>query len=473
MNIKRRVAIGAGILILVFTMVLGLHSALVLYRSTHNSFEPAAATSGSQYRTFENLTERVEGSVVNVLTEQTAASSARFDPFWEFFADNRSHMETKEKNLGSGFIVSSSGYILTNSHIVENASRIRVKLNDSRILDAVVVGSDPKSDLAVLKIGADNLPVLRFAPSNSIKVGEWVAAFGNPFGLDRTVTAGIISAKGRSTDTGLALIQTDAAINPGNSGGPLVNLRGEVVGINTNVNGPGRNLGGFGFAIPSDAAQRIYSELKKSGGTKRGWIGVRIQEITPGMARNSRPPEGKGALITELAPDGPAVKAGLQPGDIIIQYNHKYVRTPREFTAAVMDTRIGTSIPLRVVRDGREFVFNVLVGERPSSIAERFYSPGASDRGSLGITVENVTPEIQKYFHLSSREGVIVVEVAQGSSAEDGGVEPGDVIHQINRLPVHGANDLITALHDMGDESTVLLGIERHGSRLYLALQLE
>jgi serine protease Do len=469
MNIKSRAAIGSGILILVIAAVLGLHSALVRNRS--NNFE---STYGSQYSTFENLTERVEGSVVSVLTEQSAAASfAPLDPFREFFAGNRSHREAKEKNLGSGFIVSSGGYILTNSHIVENASRIRVKLNDNRILDAVLVGSDPKSDLAVLKIGADNLPALRFAPSTGVKVGEWVAAFGNPFGLDRTITAGIISAKGRTTATGLVLIQTDAAINPGNSGGPLVDLRGEVVGINTNVNGSERNLGGIGFAIPSDTAQKIYSELKKSDGTKRGWIGARIQEITPEAARNSRLPEGEGALITELAPDGPALKAGLQPGDIIIECNHKQVRTSREFTAAVMDTRIGTSLPIRIVRDGREFIFSVLVGERPSSIGERFYSPAATDKSKLGITVENVTPEIQSYFHLSSRDGVIVVEVTQGSSAEDGGIQPGDIIHQVNRLPVHGAKDLIAALHSMGDESTVLLDIERRGARIYLALQLE
>jgi serine protease Do len=465
MSTRSRVAFGVGIIILVLAAFLGLRSALKS-RSGQNEY----AASVDENHTFENLTQKVEGSVVKILADQPAAN---LDLLGDLFSDDGSQAKTKEKNLGSGFIVSSGGYILTNSHIVESASRIRVKLNDNRILDAVVVGSDPKSDLAVLKIGANNLPALRFAPVNSIKVGEWVAAFGSPFGLDRTVTAGIISAKGRATDTGITLIQTDAAINPGNSGGPLVDLRGEVVGINTNVSGNDRKFSGIGFAIPSDAAQRAYNDLTKSGETKRGWIGARIQEITPETAKSSGLQKNEGAVITELAPEGPAVKAGLQPGDIIVEYNHRPIRTSREFTATVMDTRIGTSMPMKIVRDGKEFVFDVLVGERPSSIAERFYSPAGSNRGRLGITVENVTPEIQSYFHLSSREGVIVVEVAQGSSAEEGGVQPGDVIRKINRLPVYKANDLISALQNLSDESTVLLGIERRGSRLYLALQLE
>jgi serine protease Do len=474
MKIKSGIAIGAGILIVVLAAALGFHSAFVKNRSIQDRLEAADQLSETQDRTFETLAKQVQGSVVNIIAQQITANSALFpDRFGELFGDNRLYAGTKEKNLGSGFIVNSSGFILTNSHIVESASRIRVKLNDNRVLDAVVVGSDPKSDLAVLKIGANNLPALRFAHSNNIKVGEWVAAFGSPFGLDKTITAGIISAKGRATDKGLALIQTDAAINPGNSGGPLVDLRGEVVGINIIIGGSGRYYSGIGFAIPSDAAQQIYNELTKSGKSKRGWIGVRMQEVTHEITKNSRLSESEGAVILELAPDGPALKAGLRPGDIIIEYNHRPFQSSREFTAAVMDTRIGTSIPMRIVRDGKDLAYNVLVGERPSSIAERFHSPGANDRGRIGITIENVTPEIQSYFHLSSREGVIVVEVAQGSSAEDGGVQPGDVIHQINRLAVHSANDLIAALQNLGEDSTVLLGIERQGSRFYLALQLE
>ncbi len=472
MSTKSRVAIGMGIPILVFATALGLHLAFKI-RSSGNRLEPAFI-SGSQNHDFENLAKQVEVSVVKILAEQPAGNFGLWtDPLGDLFSDRPSHAKTKEENLGSGFIVSSSGFILTNSHIVESASRIKVKLNDNRILDAVVVGTDPKSDLAVLKIGAGNLPALRFATSSSIKVGEWVAAFGSPFGLDKTITAGIISAKGRATDMGLALIQTDAAINPGNSGGPLVDLRGEVVGINTNVSGLEGDFGGIGFAIPADAAQRTYHELTKSGESKRGWVGVRIQDVTPEIAKNSKLPENRGAVISELAPEGPATKAGLRTGDIIIEYNHRPVRTSREFTAAVMDTRIGSSMPMKIVRDGKEFVCNVLVGERPSSIAERFYSPGTGDRGKLGITVENVTPEIQAYLHLPSHDGVIVVEVAQGSSAEGGGVQPGDVIYQINRLPVVRANDLIAALQNLSDDRTVLLGIERQGSRLYLALQLE
>jgi serine protease Do len=476
MSVKSGIAIGAGALLLIVACVLGFNAAFVKSRSVPDSLKTAAPSSETTWnQTFESLAKQVEGAIVNIHTEQTIKNSAPLHyPFREFLVNARPYARTKEISLGSGFMVNSNGYILTNSRVVENASRIRVKLNDNRIMEGVVVGTDPKTDLAVLKIGATGLPALSFAASNSVNVGEWVAAFGSSFGLDKSITAGIISAKRRTAGSEIPLLQTDAAINSENNGGPLVNLHGEVVGVNIAASLSNRRYNGIGFAIPSETVQKVYRDLTKGGEKKRGWIGALIQEVSPEIAGIYKLPEGGGAIIIELAPDGPAAKAGLQPGDIVIEYNKQPVRAFRDLSAAVMETRIGSTIWMRIVRRDKELVYSVLVGERPASIAERFNSPNTRNRGKLGITVENVTPEIRSLLHLSSVDGVIVIEVASGSPAEDGGVQPGDVIHQINHLPVRRTNDLISALGNLDDdENTVLLNLERQGARFFMTLRLD
>lgn len=423
---------------------------------------------------FSGLAQRVEPSVVNISTER------HVDPFSSLF-DRRSPFDlfsgSRDDNansLGSGFIVDSDGHILTNSHVVENASKISVRLSDKRIVDAVVVGTDPRTDLALLKIRNHELPALRLAPSDDVAVGDWVAAFGSPFGLEETMTAGIVSAKGRGPASGLydSFLQTDAAINPGNSGGPLVNLRGEVVGVNTTISTRGREFNGIGFAVPASVARRVYERLVRDGKVTRGWIGVRIQEITPEIARSFDLKDPVGALVADVAPDGPAARAGMRSGDIILEFNHQKIQTAHALLAAVADATVGSAAPIRLSRSGRELSLDVQVGERPSSVAGIFRSPGGYERGKLGITVENVSPEIKTEMHLASNSGVLVIEVIPGSSADDGGVLPGDVIYGINHSPVHSASELLSVMGNIKQNSTILLNIERRGRMIYLAFQL-
>ena len=288
---------------------------------------------------FENAAKVVEPSVVNISTEQIIHNSGMSpdqfggmfggeNPFGFLFNQPR---DLKQKSLGSGFIVDSRGYILTNDHVVKDATKIKVKLQDGRELPGTVVGMDPMTDLAVIKVDASNLPVLKLANSDHVKVGEWVLAFGSPFGLDETMTAGIISAKGRNLYSSNYdnFLQTDAAINPGNSGGPLVNLSGEVIGINTMILSQSGAFQGVGLAIPATTADNIYPQLIKNGKVTRGWLGVGIQEMTPELAKSFNMKTDEGVLVSEVEPNSPAAKAGLHSGDVILEYNGKETKTPR------------------------------------------------------------------------------------------------------------------------------------------------
>jgi len=318
------------------------------------------------------------------------------------------------------------------------------------------------------------MPSLKLATADDVAVGDWVAAFGSPFGLDQTMTAGIISAKGRVIGSGYyhSFLQTDAAINAGNSGGPLVNLKGEVIGINTTAGNRGRGFNGIGFAIPASTARKVYEQLVKSGKITRGWIGVRIQEITPEIAKSFGVAGVSAALVADVAPDGPAARAGLRSGDLILEFDHRLIQKAHDLLSSIASAQIGSNAPVKIIRNGRELSLEVSIGERPSAVAELFRSPGGNGRGRLGITVENVTPEVQDAMHLSSRKGVLVIEVAPGSPADTGGVMPGDVIHAINRTPVAGATDLISVMRELDENSTVLLRLERLGKMIYLAFQL-
>lgn len=396
MRARNRLAIGFGVLILAVLGILGLRAALDNYSRAGRDLHSHPALRNTLSRDFSTLAERVQQSVVNINTERSVASIPGY-PFNNLFSRHGSFnlfsnaVEARRSSLGSGFIVNADGYILTNGHVVENASRINVKLSDKRILEAVVVGTDPKSDLAVLKIKNPGLPPLPFASSDDVAVGDWVAAFGSPFGLEQTVTAGIISAKGREIGSGSfdELLQTDAAINPGNSGGPLVNMQGEVVGINMTLGNGGRGFSGVGFAIPAETARKVYERLVRSGKVNRAWIGVRVQEVTPKIARSFALDRAAGALVSEVAPDGPAAKAGVRSGDIILEFNRQRIRTAQDLLSAVANTKVGTSVQGRIVRNGEELSIDVPVGERPSAVAEIFHSPESGEPGKLGITVED------------------------------------------------------------------------------------
>jgi serine protease Do len=482
MSFRNGFALGLAMLLVIVAGALGFRAAFVRKstRAIQTESVPAHFSSRSSLsRNFEALATRVEGAVVNINTEHEAPANFR-DPFRSFFNGPGvfdlfdGFGSSRWSSLGSGFIVNSDGYILTNSHVVENASRISVKLSDHRIMEAVVVGTDPKTDLAVLKIGSSNLPVLRLAQSDDVSVGEWVAAFGSPFGLDQTMTAGIISAKGRVIGSGFYdnFLQTDAAINPGNSGGPLVNLEGEVVGVNTTIPGQGRGFNGIGFAIPAATARRVYGLLMDSGKVTRGWIGIRIQEVTPEIARSFGLNDPGGALVSDVASGSPAAKAGLKSGDIILEFNGRQIQTSRDLSVAVADTKVGIRARMKILRNGQELWFDVTVGERPSAVAQHFRSPGINEPGRLGIVVENVTPEVQAQMNLSSTSGVLVIDVVPGSAADVGGVHPGDVIHAINHSHVFTAADLLAVMRDLKEGSTVLLRVERQGSIFYLAFEL-
>jgi len=476
-------AAGLAMLILVFGGALGFRATLGTHSTAAANVSAVPATALDLSKTFEAVAKQVGPAVVNINTEQVIHNTTqKGDPFREFFGDDspfgslfhQTPRDYNQRSLGSGFVVASNGYILTNNHVVENASKIHVKLEDGREMDATVVGTDAQTDLAILKVKAANLSVLPLAKSDQIQVGDWVLAFGSPFGLEKTMTAGIISAKGRVIGAGPYdnFLQTDAAINPGNSGGPLVNLRGEVVGVNTMIASQSGGFQGVGFAIPSVMASDVYDQIVKSGKVTRGWLGVHIQDLTPQIAKGFNLSGRKGVLVSDIDSDSPAAKAGLRSGDVIVEYAGRPIETARDLSLAVAGTRVGSPSRLVVLRDGRELVLSVSVGERPDDVAENFKSSKPEEHGRLGITVENVTPEAAQQLSLSSNQGALVTDVKPGSPADDGGLEPGDVIHEINHTAVNRAADLQGIARGLKPGSNVLVKVDRRGQSLFLAFDL-
>lgn len=433
------------------------------------------ATAMALSEAFAQVARMVEPAVVHIETE--SGRSGRRDVF-DFFGRPPQGMR---RGTGSGVIVDPSGYILTNNHVIEGATTIRVKLRDGRTFIPDVVGTDPETDLAVIKISANEpLPAAKLGDSDRLRVGDWVLAIGSPFGLEQTVTAGIISAKDRVTDGPLSqfqkFLQTDAAINPGNSGGPLINLFGEVVGINTQIPTNTGTFNGVGFALPSTLAVEIYNQLVSTGRVTRGYLGVWLKPVTPQVARLNGMKEPRGALVQNvIGDDSPAGQAGLRTGDIIIAFEGQPVQDSRDLTRRVAGTEAGRTVRLTYIRDGKEYVTSVKLGTRPSS-AQRGESatvppsPGGGEgRGkdeskvkpTFGARLESVTSHVARSLNLEEAKGALVSEVEEGSFAEEIGLLPGDVIVTLNRREITGPDEFKRVFEGLKSGDDVVIVIAR------------
>jgi serine protease Do len=416
--------------------------------------------------------------VVKISSGDEGLSPLFDDPmFRQFFGDGPQNRfgkprEQREQGLGSGVIVAADGYILTNNHVIDGANEIRVFTSDKRELKARVIGADPKTDIAVVKVEAKNLPTLPFADSSQAQVGDIVLAIGNPFGVGQTVTMGIISATGRG-NLGIEdyedFIQTDAAINPGNSGGALINASGQLIGVNTAILSRAGGNQGVGFAVPANLARTVMNQLLKDGKVVRGYLGVLIQPVTPEIAKAFNLPDARGALVGEVTPDGPAARAGLAQGDVIIELNGVRVDDNRELRLKIGQLAPGSAIRLKLIRDGNPREINITLDELPNE--KETASDGKPESDSPdGLSVENLTPQIARQLGLqSSANGVVVTGVQDGSRADDAGLRRGDVIQQVNRQPVNNVAEFERAMKQAGDKSAALL-VNRNGHTSFVAL---
>ena len=429
--------------------------------------------------TFAAIADAIKPAVININTFARGGLQGRtpFEEFWgeEFYRRFFGEVPERipQRSLGSGVIVDPTGIALTNAHVVERATEIEVVTLDGGKHKAKVIGVDKKTDLAVLKLddGKATFKYARLGDSDRMQVGDWVLAVGSPFGLQATVTAGIISAKARQLDQGPFddFLQTDAAINPGNSGGPLVNMQGEVVGINTAIVA---GASGIGFAIPSNMARKIYTELRDKGRVTRGWLGVSIQQLTPELARSFGARESKGVLINEVVPDSPAAKAGLKPGDILLEFEGRPMEATSDLQRAVGFFSPEHVAKVKVWRDQGEKILEIKVGQAPEERQAQQPRPGAKARSMLGLEVRPVTPDIARQLNLRSTDGVVVVRVEDGSAAAEAGVQRGDVIKQVNGQTVRTIPDFERLTRDVkeGDPLTVLL--QRGQMSLYVAFRV-
>lgn len=433
------------------------------------------------------VVKKVSPGVVKIFTSARVQNTAYqgnpgMDDFLRrFFGDQfempnrRGFNVPRQHGIGSGVVVSKDGYILTNNHVVEGADEVRVALQDGREFNAKVVGRDPKSEVAVIKIDAKDLPAVPLADSDKVEVGDIVLAVGNPFGIGQTVTTGIVSATGRAGTLGLDyedFIQTDAAINPGNSGGALVDLEGRLVGINTAIlSRSGGNMG-IGFAIPTNLARDVMDSLIRDGKVVRGYLGVMIQDLTPSLAEQFNVSGNtQGALVGDVTAKGPAEKAGLKSGDVIVEFNGKKITDSRHLKLQVARTGPGKTVPVKVLRDGKTRELEVTVKELPGSERLAQADRGGSDEGTLnGVTVSDLDPRVRQQLNLPPRmNGVVVTDVEPGSAAAESGLRPGDVITEINRQPVKSAEQAVE-MTEQAKEKQTLVRVWREGASRYVVV---
>ncbi len=446
---------------------------------------------------FADLAERLLPAVVNISTTQVVGDR-QFDgpelpqfppgsPFEEFFREferrrNPNQPPRRATSLGSGFIVEGN-YVVTNYHVIEGADEITVILQDDTNLPAQIVGWDDKTDIALLEVESDaELPHLDWGDSNEMRVGDWVVAIGNPFGLGGTVTAGIISAIARDINAGPYddFIQTDASINRGNSGGPMFNVDGEVIGINTAIFSPSGGSVGIGFAIPSSLGRAVVDQLREFGRTRRGWLGVRIQSVTDEIAESLDLEEPRGALVASVTPQGPAAAAGIEPGDVVLEFDGQDVPEMRRLPRLVADTEVGKEVLVSIWRRGELLEISVVLGELEQAeddglLAAVPTDPGVEDRAleGLGLTLEPLSPDLRDQFDLpSSAGGVIITSVEPDSAASEKGLVEGEVILEVGQEPVESPRDVIDRIEEAREAGrrSVLLLVDRRGDLRFVAL---
>jgi len=441
--------------------------------------QPAAQSATTQAPDWVRLSKEAKPAVVNISTKRNAEGPATpelkgrrgerspEDFFRRFFEETP---RRPVRASGSGFVLSPDGYIVTNNHVVEDATEIKAKLADGRELAAKVVGRDPKTDVALLKVEGTGLAVIPLGDSAALQVGEPVMAIGNPFGLEQTVTTGIVSATGRVIGSGPYdnFIQTDASINPGNSGGPLINGRGEVVGINTAIFSQSGGSVGIGFAVPSSLAKTVITQLAEHGTVERGWLGVSIQPMTRELAKAFKRSDASGALVSAVIEGSPAEKAGVKAGDVIIELDGKKVAKSEDLPRLVADVHVGNEVPMVVVREGKDVRLTAkiarLVEEAPSKIAE------TEGKGKLGLSVQPVTPPVARELGLKAREGVLVRDVVEGGRAYEAGIRAGDVIVEIDRQPVRTVEDLKIRVDKQAKGEPIVMLVNREGHTMYVAI---
>ncbi|MGD2062473.1 MAG: DegQ family serine endoprotease [Nitrospirota bacterium] len=444
-----------------------------------------APDSPIRWNTFSELAERLRPAVVNISTTETVRHPGMpgmrhpgnpNDPFEEFFRRffegpgmrGMPPREFQRKSLGSGFIVSREGYIVTNNHVVENADEVTVRLNNEHEFEAEVIGRDPKTDLALVKIDAhEKLFAVPLGDSDTLHVGEWVMAIGNPFGLSHTVTQGIVSAKGRVIGAGPYdnFIQTDASINPGNSGGPLFNIRGEVVGINTAIIAGGT---GIGFAVPVNMAKEVMQQLKEHGKVTRGWIGVYIQEITDDLEESLELKDRNGALVADVVEDSPAEKAGVKRSDVIVGFNGRPITKMEELPRAVAATPVGKKVDLEVIRDGRSKTLEIEVGLLKE---EEEGTPGQTTSEDFGMVLQKITPQLADSMNLEESAGLLVSDIERGGPAWEAGIRRGDIILEVNRKTVSDMEDFRKAIKSRDKERATLFLVKRSGNTLFFGVK--
>ncbi len=442
---------------------------------------------------FTVIVDEAKNSVVNISTKTKARKSSSDEsrsipnlpegsPFGELFEKFFNHENPRERrresqSLGSGFIISKDGYILTNHHVIAGADEVIVRLTNRDEYVAKIIGSDEASDVAVLKVDADDLPTLKFGDSDDLKVGEWVLAIGSPFGFDHSVTAGIVSAKGRSlpSDNYVPFIQTDVAINPGNSGGPLFNLDGEVVGINSQIYSRTGGFMGLSFAIPIEMAVDVANQLKETGRVSRGWLGVLIQEVTRELAESFGMDNPQGALVAKVLDNSPAEQAGLQVGDVIIEFNGKKVMRSSSLPPLVGRSAVGKDAKVTIIRNRSRENIKVRIAELPTSITQASFTPEAENKPvekyALGMNVTELSKTAQKKLKLQS--GVEVTEVDETGSAREAGIQKGDIIVMIDNLVVETVDDFDTITDDLKVGKSVALLVQRRSGPVFLAIRPE